>query len=190
MNDWNASRFDSIPAEWLGGDEPNVLGPGAPRREMGRQILQADPRSWFPPGASIDTEMARACQAGLLLRHNCLDESHTISQSIGSATGSYWHGIMHRREPDFSNAKYWFRKVGRHPVFERLATEAARLAAAHECRLARQIDGWNRWDPFAFVDACEAALDDPKQGADLCRAIALAEWRLLFEFSWQSATPA
>ena len=41
-----------------------------------------------------------------------LERSHTISQSVESSIGSYVHGIMHRREGDFSNAKYWFRRAG------------------------------------------------------------------------------
>lgn len=44
--------------------------------------------------------------------------SHTVSQGIEGTTGSYWHGIMHRREGDFSNSHYWFNKVGGHPVID------------------------------------------------------------------------
>src|SRR5258706_16358356 len=41
---------------------------------------------------------ADAMLAGLWLWHDWLDESHQISQSLHSATGSFWHAIMHRRE--------------------------------------------------------------------------------------------
>ena len=73
--------------------------------------------------------MAACCIAGVWLLHDFLDESHTISQGIDTPSGSFWHAIMHRREGDFSNAKYWFRRVGQHPVFDALGQRAAELAA-------------------------------------------------------------
>src|SRR5256885_1727176 len=38
---------------------------------------------------------ADALLSGLWLWHDWLDSSHTISQSINNATGSFWHAIMH-----------------------------------------------------------------------------------------------
>ena len=61
--------------------------------------------SAFAGKTVVDEDMARACISGMLLYHNFLDTSHTISQGIHTATGSYWHGIMHRREPDFFQFK-------------------------------------------------------------------------------------
>lgn len=76
-----------------------------------------------------------AAQAALWLYVDALDESHTISQSLHDATGSFLHGIMHRREGDFGNSHYWMRRTGRHPVW-------------------REIAGY---DPDAFIDAVAAA---------------------------------
>jgi len=59
---------------------------------------------------------ARAMLAGLWLWHDWLDESHTISQALHDQTGSFWHAIMHRREGDFSNSKYWYAKADDHPI--------------------------------------------------------------------------
>ncbi|MBT3911819.1 MAG: hypothetical protein HOF22_01330, partial [Verrucomicrobia bacterium] len=72
----------------------------------------------------LSGESADLAKAAALLWHDHLDESHTVSQDIGSADGSFLHGIMHRREPDYPNAKYWFRRVGDHPCFPALASEA------------------------------------------------------------------
>lgn len=100
-----------------------------------------------------------ALKAGLFLWHDALGESHALSQSIEGMgrhrSGDYWHAIMHRREPDYGNSKYWFRRVGSHPIFPELGRLAGPLisqaAPDWRDRLLR-----NGWDPFAFVDFCEA----------------------------------
>lgn len=59
-------------------------------------------------------------QTAVWLYVDDLDRSHSISQGIEDTTGSFWHGIMHRREGDFPNSHYWFDKVGVHPAFVRI----------------------------------------------------------------------
>ena len=98
-----------------------------------------------------DRNMGEAIRAGLLLRADWLDASHTVSQGIDTAEGSYWHGIMHRREPDYGNSKYWFRRTGPHPLFQRLAEPADTSGDAFD-----EIVTAGEWDPFSFVDLCEA----------------------------------
>ena len=61
---------------------------------------------------------ANLVKAALYLRLGCLDECHKIAQQIPTPTGSYWHGIMHRQEGDISNSKYWYARVGQHPVLD------------------------------------------------------------------------
>jgi hypothetical protein len=132
--------------------------------------------------------MASACLAGVWLYHDFLDESHTISQAIQTPTGSYWHGILHRREPDYDNAKYWFRKAGDHPIFEPLAKAAAEMYAASKSDsssafLAKQ----SGWDPFAFVDLCQESLAKRSPCELLCRQIQQKEWELLFDYCYRKA---
>ena len=71
-------------------------------------------------------------EAALWLIAGELDRSHKISQKFETPDGSYWHGIMHRREGDFWNAKYWFRHAGQHPVFEQLAKQLEIMVADTE----------------------------------------------------------
>ncbi|MEO0513911.1 MAG: hypothetical protein AAF086_01275 [Planctomycetota bacterium] len=54
--------------------------------------------------------------AGLWMYVDELDHSHTASQALDTPTGAYWHAIMHRREGDFSNAKYWLQRAVHHPA--------------------------------------------------------------------------
>lgn len=110
---------------------------------------------------------ALAVVSGLLLWNGNLDRSHTISQGIENPTGSYWHGIMHRMEGDYWNAKYWFRRVGRHPAMSRLHEAAQKpladfrpgAGAAEAERLIGKLAGAGEWDPFLFVDAVEAQVE-------------------------------
>lgn len=122
---------------------------------------------------------AGAALSGLWLYFGCFDESHRLSQDIATPEGSYWHGILHRQEPDPGNAAYWFRRVGPHPVFEALYPEAGGLLAASGVRWSPG----DEWDPFAFIDFCESARRRPGSAEeDAALAIQLAEWQLLFDY--------
>ena len=134
--------------------------------------------------------MAKACLAGLWLYHDFLEESHTLSQDIDTPTGSYWHGLLHRREPDFANSKYWFHRVGNHPVFATLQLAAVELTSSSSPDLALAFAKVPVWDPFGFVDFCEAALSGRNDCTLLCQRIQQREWELLFGYSYLAAIGA
>jgi hypothetical protein len=164
------------------------LGPGTPDTAAQKRLEALDPVGAFLPHSVLDSNMARACLAGLWLYHDFLNESHEISQEIDTATGSYWHGMMHRRELDYGNAGYWFRRVGEHPIFVPLVREAARIAGEDpgerdSAFLARQAT----WDPFAFIRLCEAAHGTGTAAETLCRQVQQREWELLFDYCYRSA---
>jgi hypothetical protein len=153
------------------------LGPGRPEEGARERLEALDERALAPRGVR-DRDMAGACRAGLWLGFNFLDESHTISQGLDTAEGSYWHAIMHRREPDHANAAYWLRRVGAHPIHEGLARAAAELGYAGKGA---------RWDPFAFNDACEAHRGKGDPIEELLRRVQQAEWELLFGWCYRRA---
>lgn len=143
------------------------LDEGRPNVDALPRLEKLTPEGVFGPGA-YDRPMAACCLSAVWLLHNFLDQSHTFSQSIPTSEGSFWHGVMHRREGDFSNAKYWFRRVGDHPVYEELAAR------------------FGDWDPFDFVDRCQSALRTGRE-LDECLEAQQAEWEALFDWCWQGA---
>lgn len=143
--------------------------------EAGKALLVSSPRDLFPGSREPD-----AMLAGLLLYLNCWDEAHNVAQDIPTADGSYWHAIIHRMEPDASNAAYWFRRVGRHAVFPELQARAQASAAQHP---QAGFSTPEAWDPFRFVEYCERANGDPgSESEQAALEIQQAEWELLMQW--------
>ena len=181
------SGYSPAIRDLLAGDRLMPLGPGTPNQAVRATLGKLTLTAMFDPRRVKDEQAGRACLAGLWLLHDWLDASHEISQELHNAEGSYWHALVHRREPDFSNSKYWFRQVGRHPIFEPLRTTAANLATDTSNGPAAFIVRQASWDPFAFVDLCQAVYLDHSPAHDLCRRIQRSEWELLFEFCYRHA---
>jgi hypothetical protein len=167
----------------------NELGPGKPIKAMRTRLESLDLAATFAPHKIVDHAMAQACLAGLWLRFDFLDESHTISQDLHNSTGSYWHGIMHRREPDYDNAKYWFRRVGEHTVFGLLGKSVAAKAKSAADQIPTEVRFFStqsEWDSFRFVDLIAKSGHKPAV-ATFCQQIQLLEWQLLFDFCCRAA---
>jgi hypothetical protein len=185
---FDSASYGTTVAELLAGAPLNELGPGQPARGLESRLRPLTGKELLKPHNVADRDMARCCLAGLWLRHDFLDESHQISQGIATASGSFWHGIMHRREPDYSNAKYWFRRVGNHEIYDRLAAESQELARAADAGAsAAYLLTQSEWDPFQFVDLCQATAGSGSPAERLARDVARQEWELLFDFCYRRA---
>ena len=182
----NLDSYPSHIAELIQAAPLCPLGPGSPERSIfpKLQALSVDALSDGPPK---DREMAEACVSGLWLLWDFLDQSHDISQGLPSSSGSYWHGIMHRREPDYGNAKYWFRRVGTHPAMQPLAERSQELAAQANLDRPTKFLEEGPWDPMAMVDACEAVARGKCVNELLLRQVARDEWETLFDYCYSRA---
>jgi hypothetical protein len=190
-----AFEFDSpFLREFLAAAPLNPLGPGRPIAALVSRLEDQPLDRIFQSQAIGDRSMAQAVLAGLYLLADDLDASHEISQSIHTATGSYWHGIMHRREPDYGNAKYWFHRVGRHAVYNSVATGATAIVsqqtAANDLvngnELSVLISG-NDWNADGFVDLCAQAVRSGDPLEQLCRLIQRRECELLLAYCCKAA---
>ncbi|NQU09604.1 hypothetical protein HQ590_02345 [bacterium] len=125
----------------------NGTNPAAAKTQLDRLSVE----ELFAPQPLASRPDALLVKAAIYLKHGFLDECHRIAQKVETSTGSYWHALMHRAEGDFSNAKYWFRRVSQHPVLSELGTG---------------------FDPFRYVDACAAgtasAADRDREFTVLC----------------------
>src|SRR5262249_44291260 len=141
-----------------------------------RQFLgKQDVHDLFP-----ESRAPEAALGGLWLYFGCFDECHRLIQDLPSPEGSFWHGILHRQEPDAGNAAYWFRQLRTHPIFTALIEAAAEITRRYG------PDGFQtsaRWDPFSFIDYCEKARQEPSSRREHCAMnIQRAEWQLLFDY--------
>lgn len=155
-------------------DTPDLapLGPG-PRQ--GRQTIQSLNQALGPAVLPL-------VRALVLLWHDHLDEAHSIAQDTHSADGSFVHGIMHRREPDYGNAKYWFQRVGRHAAFPAIARHAAETAtSAAERTWLQPFCHGEKWDAFAFIDACQEECNSGSDREKFLQRVQKAEFAALLE---------
>lgn len=156
-----AALFDALPLDRA---MLALVGGGGAAAEHARLVEEAC--------AHPEVRKRPELQAGLWLYVDDLGRSHAVSQGIASPTGSFWHAIMHRREGDFSNSKYWYRRVGRHPAMSRISIAGGGAAAGTDVA---------DYDPMRFVDRVEAAHRARQTPPDLV-AMQHLEWKALFEW--------
>lgn len=146
------------------------------------------------PGTSPETV---ALKGGLILWQGLLHQSHEYSQTIEGdgqfRHGDYWHAIMHRMEPDDMNAKYWFRRVGTHPVSNLMTKLVTAIIEAPETpdvvrsaftklifkkQVYKGPDSTGSWDAFEFVDLC-SQLRKQETEPLLTWTLKLQQWEML-----------
>ena len=129
-------------------------------------------------------------QAALYLCFDCFEEAHQIANDHeGTVAGNWTHAILHRREPDAGNSKYWYARV-KVPakLGQGIAKEALRVLGE---KTERELEDFREklaqsgvWEPEAFVDACEKfRKKDPRLPAYGALArVQETEWKGLVDF--------
>lgn len=157
-----------------------------------------------------DIAAASAALAALWLLHDDLDAAHEIVQQspadlrrgagksltvltagqtgsrddhMMTATLSFWHAIIHRREGDFGNAKYWYARCRDHELLPSLGEQFRGTIAHAPADKSLMKLAFNDYNGSAFVDLIQEVHESP---SDERHAIAVAlqqlEWRVLFDY--------
>ncbi len=173
---------------------PALVPKEAWRNELTDTLQSSSLDKLFDGQSLKNTIFGEAIKSGLLLWNDALDESHTISQGLTNQTGSYWHGIMHRREPDYPNAKYWFGRVGTHSIFPELRERAVELFTETPspsdalAAIGKTIALQENWDPYQLIDWCETAEgDSTSEVTRFLQQVQLEEIKLLLAYTYQNA---
>lgn len=182
---------------------PPLLVEGPPDPEIAAALRGDRPEALFGEGRPLRADMAACVVAGLHLWNDDFDAAHTLCQGIATPTGSYWHGLCHRREghrgrgleENLANARYWFRRVGEHPAFAEVypaairALEAAGPGMRWATEAASLLRARGSWDPFAFIDwvgQAEAGILSPPS-RKLLEEIQRREMELLIDWCARQA---
>ncbi len=158
LSDFIRQEIVSAPLAGLGeGPIDPDLAETLQRLTRSKRDAQVEMLGDIPP-SRVDEWMS-----GLWLLAGDIDRSHTISQDIDNREGSFLHGIMHRREGDFGNAKYWFHRVGSHPALDELAE-----------RTQGEYEGGSE-----FVDLVARAVREDESIRERCQQLQWIEWQTL-----------
>ena len=113
-----------------------------------------------------------AVAAALWLYVDDLDAAHEPAQNLNTPTGSFLHAILHRREGDFMNALYWYRKTGRHPAINHIDLTGGGAGSGTDVAA---------YDPARFVERVQRATEQSDADNPALVSIQRKEWRAVFD---------
>jgi hypothetical protein len=142
--------------------------------DLPSQITQADEATLAGPAP---TKSAALIRGGLHYAVDALEKAHAHFQDDTSDLASYWHGMMHRREGDFDNARYWYRRAGRLPI----AATLHAAACEHSPTMARQ----DTWDAYLLTGLCEQVKHGDPDLLPECIKLQTVEFEGLFAYTWR-----
>ena len=127
----------------------------------------------------LPTPTAELLTATALLYHDHHDPAHNLVQDRGDRDGCLIHALLHRREPDYWNAAYWFRRVSGHPIYGMATPAVIQAAQTPEAgAVLERLTLSGNLDPLALVQECERVAERPD-----AKAIAYLRQVQHFEFA-------
>jgi len=160
------------------------LGIGNPDIFRQSQIVGNTLEALFLRNEIKNFDMARCCHAGIMIFNSFLDPAKQLLSHISSDTSNYWQGILARREMKPGEATKFFSSFANHPVYIQMDKLSKQLAAKHtNCYITKSPV----WEAGKFANYCKEQAGTGSAEEKLCQTIQLAEMRLLFDFSYESA---
>ncbi len=182
-----------------------VLTPSGVRHPFLKPYLdRTDIGTLFQNTPLISEPYGQLVRGALYLKNDDLAVSHAIFQQVGrderSATTCYWHGIVHRREPDFNNARGWFQKAEglvAGPVLNQaictLLQQAIQMPDYGKARdvalvFLRHLKNRETWDGLYFLNLCQRCNNENDEALQrLLEDIQEKEFEVLFDWTFRQA---
>lgn len=168
----------------VGTAETPSLGPGPRQNRLGIPDLRQRLKP-FLGAHSGECDTRSLLEAATLLYHDHHDDAHDLVQDLACQEGVLIHAILHRREPDYWNAKYWFRRISDHPIYRCLTNRLQALPASAAAQTwLPKLSLADTFDPIAMVDACEEVSGQGENARDtiFLREVQQLEFECLVEF--------
>jgi hypothetical protein len=143
-----------------------------PDRQLIQQAVVAE-EDEIAPAKGPEASCTRSL---LLLAAGGLDEAHRIVQEMSTPTGAYIHGVIHRVDDDFDNARYWFGRARMYPAGDQMYQRAA----ANSLAIARHPT----WDPGLVTDMVKTSRTAGV--TQELRTILKVEFETLLDFLWNT----
>ena len=107
-------------------------------------------------------------QGALYLYLDCFEEAHNVAnEREGTWEGNWLHAMLHRREPDAVNSKYWYARVkAPEGAYRSIGWAVLEVLGQKPPKgfedLARKVHKSCLWEPDPFVDLCDKVrVEDP-----------------------------
>jgi len=125
--------------------------------------------------------------AMLWLRLGIIEPAHEIVQNGSTPLASYLHGVVHRLEGDYWNAKYWFRQVQDKQMLQLISStfvKGVEEEGLSEMAVSLKVMQRAAFSPAEFVSLHEHLYNQTKptsQHIEATKRMAWIEWTSLWK---------